>query len=253
MEKRISELEAEVASLRAKLAEQERAHREVIANLAATIGHELLNPLSAVQTARYCLEQSRDEAAGADPRDGEYLKIIGEQVNTATRVIGNLLAFARNSELVRSACPVDRLVEAAIADAAIGAEVVVELGVSKDLPIPAWDWEAVVRALSNVLRNSAEAIGNAGTIRVRAREAGGDIAITIADDGDGIPLEHLAHVFTPAFTTKARQSGLGLAAVSAIVRRHAGRVHCESTVGAGTTVTLTMPLSTDRHVSPPAP
>jgi signal transduction histidine kinase len=100
----------------------------------------------------------------------------------------------------------------------------------------------------NLLTNAAQAIGKrdrGGTIRVSVARAGGDVEITIADDGPGIPPEVLPRIFDPFFTTKdvGEGSGLGLSIVHGIIERHGGRIRVDSRVGEGTTFRITLPSS----------
>jgi signal transduction histidine kinase len=96
----------------------------------------------------------------------------------------------------------------------------------------------------NVLQNAVQAVGQRGTIRVASGIAGNSIFIEVADDGQGISDEVLAHVFEPFFTTRevGKGTGLGLTVARDIVGAHGGEIGIESTVGQGTKVTITLPI-----------
>jgi signal transduction histidine kinase len=100
----------------------------------------------------------------------------------------------------------------------------------------------------NLITNAAQAIGErgkGGTIHIAASRPGssGDVEITIADDGPGIPPEVISRIFDPFFTTKdvGEGSGLGLSIVHGIIERHGGRITVQSRVGEGTTFRITLP------------
>src|SRR6516225_1126300 len=98
----------------------------------------------------------------------------------------------------------------------------------------------------NLVTNAAQAIGErerGGTIRVAAVDRAGEVEITVADDGPGIPAEVVPRIFDPFFTTKdvGEGSGLGLSIVHGIVDRHGGRIEVQSEVGQGTTFRITLP------------
>ena len=96
--------------------------------------------------------------------------------------------------------------------------------------------------LLNLLLNALEAMVDGGRLEVTARAADGQMEIQVRDSGAGIAPEDLSHVFDPYFTTKSTGTGLGLAIVHQIVEAHRGTLHIDSRPGAGTTVTLRLPL-----------
>jgi signal transduction histidine kinase/CheY-like chemotaxis protein len=102
--------------------------------------------------------------------------------------------------------------------------------------------------LTNLLKNSLEALDGGGAITVSASRSGGQVHIEVADDGPGIPNELLGRVFDPFFTTKGeRGTGLGLCLALQIVERHGGEIRLESTVGSGTVAIVDLPYA-DREV-----
>jgi signal transduction histidine kinase len=108
------------------------------------------------------------------------------------------------------------------------------------------DSELIAQASANLVTNAIHAMPGGGTLVVASRRAAsGGVEIRVADQGVGIPPENLDKIFRLYYTTKTEGSGIGLAMVYRIVQMHDGRIDVESTVGKGTTVTLTLPAAPD--------
>jgi PAS domain S-box-containing protein len=116
----------------------------------------------------------------------------------------------------------------------------------------------LVQVFSNILINAQQAMPHGGTIEIRAEnavetrkrweyalrvEAGPYVRVSIADEGIGIPAEHLGRIFDPYFSTKQKGSGLGLATAHSIVKNHGGFLAVDSTLGRGTTVSVSLPAA----------
>lgn len=97
------------------------------------------------------------------------------------------------------------------------------------------------RVLLNLWRNAVEAMPEGGTLSVRLWREGDFVKISIRDTGVGIVPDELPNIFKPFYTTKSTGSGLGLAICKKIVDEHRGQIEVESTVGKGTTFTITLP------------
>jgi len=208
-----------------------------VGQLAATIGHELRNPLAAVRNAHvYTMRRiAQAEMVKSDPRLGQMLDIASRELDSCSRLIGDLLDFARERPLMREPLPLASLVEEAITLVPARASITVKNDVAEDLPLVEIDREQFRRVLINLVQNAVEAYpdGASGTVRIGARHEGG-WEMTIADDGPGISAEVAARIFEPLFTTKVKGTGLGLAVVRSVVERHGGTIDLASEVGKGT-------------------
>jgi signal transduction histidine kinase len=98
------------------------------------------------------------------------------------------------------------------------------------------------RVLMNLVHNAVDAMPQGGTLTLQGRRQAATVSLTVQDTGSGIPPEHLTQIFEPLHTTKPGGTGLGLYIVHEVVAAHGGQVAVQSTVGAGTTFTLTLPL-----------
>jgi two-component system sensor histidine kinase HydH len=104
-----------------------------------------------------------------------------------------------------------------------------------------FDRELIRVALSNLVQNAIEASSPGTEVRIECRSKEGEAELVVQDQGSGIAPQHLENIFNPFFTTKPQGTGLGLAIVAKIVDEHGGRIRTQSTPGAGTTFTVTLP------------
>jgi signal transduction histidine kinase len=99
------------------------------------------------------------------------------------------------------------------------------------------------RALLNLVHNAMNAMPQGGTLRLRGRRQAATVHLEVEDTGLGIPPERLPQIFEPLHTTKPGGTGLGLYIVQEVVTAHGGQVSVQSTVGSGTTFTMTLPVA----------
>lgn len=118
----------------------------------------------------------------------------------------------------------------------------IDLRLAQDLPMIRADAEQLKQVLLNLLINSGQAMASGGRIVIRtAVETPGKVTVSVADDGCGIPPEHIEKIFDPFFSTKPAGTGLGLAVVNRIIHEHNGTIVMKSEPGKGTTVTIQLP------------
>jgi signal transduction histidine kinase len=221
-----------------------------LGRLTSGVTHEVKNPLNAMRIHLELL-RARLAHAGlpAPPEIAENIDVIAHEIQRLDRVVQGFLRFVRPQDL--RLAPVD--INAVLADVArvarpeaarAGVEIVLEPG--RDLPRVTADSGLIAQASSNLVTNAVQAMPGGGTLVVATRRAAlGGVEIRVTDAGIGIPPENLEKIFRLYFTTKTGGSGIGLAMVYRIVQMHDGRVDVDSTVGKGTTVTLTLPAAPD--------
>src|SRR5215470_9528394 len=221
-----------------------------LGRLTSGVTHEVKNPLNAM---RIHLELLRARLAPTGqptrPDIAENLEVIAHEIQRLDRVVQGFLRFIRPQDL--RLAPVD--INAVLAEVArvarpgaaqAGIEIILEQG--RALPRVTADSELIAQASANLVTNAIQAMPGGGTLVVTSRRAtSGGVEIRVTDQGVGIPPENLDKIFRLYFTTKPGGSGIGLAMVYRIVQMHDGRVDVESTVGKGTTVTLTLPAAPD--------
>jgi two-component system NtrC family sensor kinase len=124
-----------------------------------------------------------------------------------------------------------------------GDNIQIEVQTAKDLPMVLGDEGQLQQAVVALATNAIDAMPDGGTLTLRATTSTHNVIVEIKDTGVGIPFENLAKIFDPFFTTKdvGRGTGLGLAVCYGIVSEHGGRLDVKSTVGVGTTFTISLP------------
>ena len=103
--------------------------------------------------------------------------------------------------------------------------------------------DRIIQLLLNLLKNGIQAMPDGGKLRVELKDTKSAAIIKICDSGVGISPESLPHIFDPFWTSKAKGTGLGLALCKKVAQEHGGSLTVESTVGGGTTFTVTLPLA----------
>jgi PAS domain S-box-containing protein len=118
----------------------------------------------------------------------------------------------------------------------------VKTRLARQIPITPIDPAQIQQVLVNLIKNAMQAMTKRGTLTVQTGEGSDGVWVSIADTGGGIPQEQINRIFEPFFTTKEKGSGLGLMIVQRIVRAHGGRIELESQVGRGSTFRIWLPL-----------
>lgn len=225
----------EIESLRERVRRKDRL--AAIGEMAATVAHEIRNPLGGIRGFAALLER--------DLADGDKRKRLVEKILIGTRnldaVVNELLEYTRPIELRKGSCNLRELVEAATGLAGIDpdhARVINE--VDESLTLHA-DEDRLRQVFLNILINAAQSVAGGGSIRITSSEDGEEVEIAIADDGAGIAPEHIGRIFSPFFTTKEKGTGLGLAVAAKTVESHGGALSVSSEPKAGATFRVRLP------------
>ena len=214
-----------------------------VGKMAAMITHEVRNPLSSIGLNTELLQ---DELVDSSDEAKKLLRSIHREVDRLTAITEEYLAFARLPKPKLAPESVSSMV-GALAQfvredlAAKNVQLVVELGPGD--PIALVDAAQIRQCLINLVRNATEALAGkgGGTVILRTRRIGDRIMIEVEDNGVGIAADVLPRMFDPFFSTKEGGSGLGLALTQQIVKDHGGDLAVQSTVGKGTTFTVSVP------------
>jgi signal transduction histidine kinase len=129
------------------------------------------------------------------------------------------------------------------------ANIEITLNLAEKLPFVDFDERLMKQAFLNLIKNASAAMIGGGKLSISSGVLEGEIAIAVADSGDGISEGNLPKVFEPFFTTRDSGSGLGLTLVYKIIREHSGEISVESRIGEGTVFTVLLPMpQTDRRL-----
>ncbi|HVT72754.1 MAG TPA: PAS domain S-box protein [Lacunisphaera sp.] len=238
--------------------EQERLEQELVRAarlesvgiLAGGIAHDFNNILTGVMGNLTLAQMDAD--AGSELKD--RLHEAEKATLRARDLTQQLLTFAKGGEPVRAAVRMGALIDETARFALHGSSVRLVFDLPEDLWAGDVDRGQLGRVIQNLVINAVQAMPADGILRIMARnetitridhapplEPGDYIRMEIADNGMGVKPENLGRIFDPYFTTKEKGSGLGLAAVYSIIRKHHGAIDVESEVGRGTTFRLWLP------------
>lgn len=202
------------------------------ADIARRIAHEIKNPLTPIQLSAERLRRKYGRSISDDPAVFEQCTdTIVRQVDDIRRMVDEFSRFARMPKPVIAQEDVADTVRQAAFLMRVGhPNIDIEHAIADD-PMPArFDRRLISQALTNIIKNAAEAIaagpagGERGRIEVSARRAGSDITIDIVDNGIGLPKEGRGRLLEPYVTTREKGTGLGLAIVGKILEEHGGGI-----------------------------
>jgi signal transduction histidine kinase len=232
------------------LVEQERM--QALAQMASGIAHDFNNSLAQILGFTELL-LARPEDLADRQKAGRFLEFIHAAASHAAEVVRRMRTFYRAPEVddTELPVPIGPLIDEAIAMTeprwkdlarARGVDVEIRKDVAETAPASGSPRE-LCEMLSNLLLNAVEAMTKSGAITVSARGQDSVVRLSVADTGCGMSAEDVRRCAEPFFSTKgAKGSGLGLSAVRGVVTRHGGRLSIQSEPGAGTTVTVELPV-----------
>ncbi len=233
--------------------EQELRKRDRLAaagSLAAGVAHEIRNPLSAIELN---LRLLRDEVApmqAQSPDLEEYFEILFVETQRLNRITTSFLQFSRPEPIEKSKL---RAQEALLRVVRLLQSEAKSKGIAFQPDLNANDVEVLGNSTKleqvclNILINAMQAMPNGGEIRIATdhhkNERDDWVELVVADQGIGIPPENIDYLFDPYFTTRPDGTGLGLAIAHRIVVDHGGTIVVDSIPGAGTTMTVRLPVA----------
>ena len=252
LESKVDERTRQLQVAQRKLVQSDRL--ATLGQLAASVAHEINNPISGVLNLSMLLERLMAKGEYPPGREAEfrkYLSLISTETARVGRIVSDLLAFSRRSKPQRAPADLNKLVRTTLGLAdhklkLISAEVVLDL--QESLPLVECDSSQIQQVILNLVLNGAQAMQPRGggklTIRTSVLPDKENVELCVQDTGEGIAPENLSKIFDPFFTTKAEGKGvgLGLAVLYGIVKAHEGEVEVTSQRNEGTTFAVTLPI-----------
>lgn len=236
------ELEAyaeEIERSQAQLVQAEKM--AAVGRLAASLAHEINNPLQAVQNSLHLAShKGLDEA-----QKRRFLEMAQGEVNRLVQIVRRMLDFYRPSTTMQT-LDVNRPIEDALAIASKRLQqshVQVVARLTPDLPLVRGAPNQLTQVFLNIIINAIDAMPDGGTLRVGSvhNVERRQVVIAFRDSGPGITPEIRSHLFEPFHTSKPTGTGLGLAISYGIIERHGGEIEVESSGGEGTTFIVRLP------------
>lgn len=230
-----------------------------LGKLAATVAHEINNPLAGILTYARLLQRELDAGPQSDAEDmRRYAGTISNETQRCGDIVRNLLSFARTSGVQFAPAHVHALVDAAVRLVKHHfnlRQVALEMHLGAGDDTVECAAGEIEQALLALVVNAGEATPAGGRVEIRTILGPEDVQVAVQDSGCGIPPDVLPHVFEPFFTTKsaAKGVGLGLAVAYGIMQRHGGRIDVQTAVGSGSTFTLVWPRRPPARAAAAAP
>ena len=224
-----------------------------LGKLAATVAHEINNPLAAVLTYTRLMMKLMSRGRFTQERFEDiarYLTIMESETARCGEIVKNLLAFSRQPKITVETSSIEELIEKTLPLISHDLEmknIQLVKEIEPDLPKIKCSSRHIQQALLNLLSNASEAMPEGGTLTVTAKRSKSDgfVEAVISDTGCGISEEDLKNIFEPFFTTKeeGRGVGLGLSIVHGIITRHNGSIEIESKPDEGSTFKVRLPTN----------
>ncbi len=227
--------------LRAQLIQSEKM--AATGRLAASIAHEINNPLQAI---RGCVDLA--QATSDLEKNKRYLGMASTELERLTAIVRRMLDFYRPARAERAPVDARALVEDVLllsAKRLQHARVSIHTDWAEEIPLINGAADQLKQVFLNFILNAAEAMPQGGTLEIRGQvihDEGTWLTVSLADSGHGIPPQDLDKIFEPFFTTKPDGTGLGLAVCHNIITQHGGHVTVDSAPGHGTTFTVWLPV-----------
>jgi signal transduction histidine kinase len=211
-----------------------------VGQLAASIAHEIRNPLAAISGSIQVLQEEMQPQG----QTRQLLDIVLREADRLKLITGQFLDFVRPGTLLRKECELVTCLEETVLllrqRERAGAEVVVDFTPPEGAVVVAADEDHLRQVFWNISLNAVQAMPDGGTLRIDLRDLSADpgaaeVAVEFADTGGGIRPEDLDRIFEPFFTTKETGTGLGLSIARRIAEELGGRIEVENRPGEGAT------------------
>jgi signal transduction histidine kinase len=244
--KGVNTLIDEVETSKTKLKEQERL--VAMGKVASMVGHDLRNPLQVLTSTSFMIRK-KQEKWGTRLTDEEnqtlnrYLSTIDDQTSYMDKIVSDIQYYSKDFKPQTKPADVMDIARNTVGTIRIPETIRVTVDQLTELPRVDADSQLIQRVFTNLIINAVQAMPVSGALAITGERVGDYVRVCVKDTGVGMTPELRGKLFTPFFTTKAKGSGLGLAAGKRIVDAHGGTMTVESTPGQGSCFYFTLPVS----------
>jgi len=251
-----ADLQSNLRRLRETQAQLIQADKlKALGTLLSGMAHELNNPLSTIRLSVQLIRRT----GASDATVARRLDVIDSACSRSSRIISDLLVFARRRSPERRRVDPNEIIRAALRLQGPQLELnKIRLAAALEPTPPIWaDSHQIQQVFLNLFSNAIHAMSTVAGERilyVRSAHRGSEVVVDVEDHGPGIPPEHLGRIFDPFFTTKptGAGTGLGLSLSIGIVEAHGGRLHVENVADAGARFTVRLPIGDGVDAEPAA-
>jgi signal transduction histidine kinase len=209
----------------------------VVGQMAASIAHEIKNPLSALKGFTQ-LQQEKDKS------NETYYPIMLNEIDRINLIVSDLLILGRPNAATKKSVNLDEILKYVVAinePQASRQSVQIHVEMEGSIPEIYGDENQLKQVFINLLKNSIESMPDGGKVSLRARYSNKQFIIRIHDEGEGIPQNIVEKLGEPFFTTKPNGTGLGLMVTKKIIEEHNGRFDIISSTNSGTIIEVSLP------------
>lgn len=209
----------------------------VIGQMATAIAHEIKNPLSSLKGFTQ-LQQEKDK------EDDQYYPIMLNEIDRINAIVTDLLILGKPNTALKSEKKLGEIIQyvlTVIKPHAERQDIQIEMKLN-DSPELLCDENQLKQVFINLIKNSMEAMPEGGKVTIQSEKSSDFVVVSIVDEGCGIESDRLDKLGEPFYTTKQNGTGLGIMVTKKIIEEHGGTFRIASTLGKGTTVTITLPL-----------
>jgi signal transduction histidine kinase len=210
-----------------------------IGEIAATVAHDLRNPLQGITGAVYYLKMKEDRKLSTKGK--RMLQLIQKDTQRSDKIINDLVEYSRELHLEFSQTNMKSITRDVLAKIKIPRRIHVVNSI-KNQPSIKLDVDKMRRVFLNLTQNAVDAMPGGGTLKSASTQSGDNVSITFKDTGEGMTAETRAKLWSPLFTTKAKGMGFGLPVAKRFAEAHGGSINVKSTLAKGSTFTVTVPI-----------
>lgn len=220
---------------------QMRTKLEVLSEMAASIAHEIRNPLSSIKGAANLLSNELKNLN--NPKSQEYATIITEEIERLNNVLISFQYFTKPLKIEKDLISLNDVIQKTVKlSQSNKLNIRIQMELSEGLPMVKADALPLKQVFLNLIKNAEEACSSDRELVIKTEYSAPWVRISFSDNGPGIPSEVLEHIFEPFFTTKTTGMGVGLAISQKIIQAHNGRIEVNTMVPKGTEFTIFLPV-----------